>query len=98
MKKISNIYLICGFLGAGKTTYSKKLAQDTGATHLNIDEICMQKYTPAEYEKNWELCFSQTLDSLWKDISTYMHHGRDVIFDAGFWSRISRDEAALTGI
>ena len=44
-------YLICGFLGAGKTTYSKKLAQQTNATHLNADELCMKLFKKEEYEK-----------------------------------------------
>lgn len=93
MEKISDVYLICGFLGAGKTTCSKKLAQDIGAVRLNVDEVCMQKYTPAEYEKNWELCFSQTLDFLWQKTAEYIKQGKDVIFDVGFWSKASRDEA-----
>lgn len=93
MKDCSTIYLICGFLGAGKTTYSKKLVETTGAIHLNPDDVCMQKYSPEEYENNWEYCFTQTLDFLWQEISTYIKQNKDVIFDVGFWSKSSRDEA-----
>lgn len=93
MKNCSTIYLICGFLGAGKTTYSKKLAETTGAIHLNPDDVCAQRYRPEEYENNWEDCFTQTLDFLWKEISTYIKQNKDVIFDVGFWSKASRDEA-----
>lgn len=87
------IYLMCGFLGAGKTTYSKKLAQNTGAYHLNPDEICMQKYTPEEYENNWEVCFAQTLEYLWQEIAAYIKQNKDVIFDVGFWTKSSREQA-----
>ncbi len=93
MKKCSTIYLICGFLGAGKTTYSRKLAKDTGAIHLNPDDVCMQKYSPEEYETNWEDCFTQTLDFLWQEISAYIKQNKDIIFDVGFWTKSSRDEA-----
>ncbi len=93
MKKCPIVYLICGFLGAGKTTYSKKLAFDTGAVHLNPDEVCMQRYKPEEYENNWEYCFAQTLDFLWHEIETYIKNNQDVIFDVGFWSKSSREEA-----
>lgn len=90
---MKNVYLICGFLGAGKTTYSKKLSQEIGAIHLNPDEVCMKKYKPQEYETDWEYCFSQTVDYLWKQTSVYVHQNKDVIFDMGFWSKKSREEA-----
>lgn len=93
MTNNSTVYLICGFLGAGKTTYSQKLAQDTKAIHLNPDEVCMQKYSPEEYETNWETCFAQTLDFLWQEIGKYIKNNQDVIFDVGFWSKSSRNEA-----
>ena len=93
MKNRPTVYLICGFLGAGKTTYSKELAQRTGAQHLNSDEICMRKYTPEEYENNWEACFAQTLDYLWQKIAVYIKQNQDVIFDMGFWSKSSRKQA-----
>ena len=44
-------YLICGFLGAGKTTYSQKLSKETGAIHLNPDEWCIKLFSKEEYEK-----------------------------------------------
>ncbi len=87
------IYLICGFLGAGKTTYSEKLAQNTGAIHLNPDKVCMLKYPYEEYENNWETCFAQTIDYLWQEIATYIREHKDVIFDMGFWTKSSREQA-----
>ena len=91
MNKTPTIYLICGFLGAGKTTYSKKLAESSGAFHLNPDEICMQRYTAEEYENNWEFCFAQTIDSLWQEIADYVKQKHDVVFDVGFWTKSSRE-------
>ena len=90
---IPTVYLICGFLGAGKTTYAKKLAQSTGAIHLNPDEICMKRYKREEYENNWEYCFSQTVDYLWEQTAAYVRQNKDVILDMGFWSKSSRKEA-----
>ena len=93
MKNIPTVYLICGFLGAGKTTYSKKLTQETGAIHLNPDEVCMLRYTSEEYETNWDFCFAQTVDYLWQEIATYIKRNKDVIFDMGFWTKSSRQQA-----
>ena len=91
-------YLICGFLGAGKTTYSKKLAQETGGIHFNPDEWCVKLFSKAEYEQNWSECFSKTIDYLWKKASDYAKQGKSVIFDMGFWTKQSRQEATEKSI
>lgn len=38
MKKQSTVYIICGFIGAGKTTLAKKLEAKTGAVRITKDE------------------------------------------------------------
>ena len=86
-------YLICGFLGAGKTTYSKKLASTTNAIHLNADEWCMKLFAKDEYEKNWEVCFLKTMEHLWARAKEYAQQQKSVIFDIGFWNKPSRIEA-----
>ncbi len=91
-------YLICGFLGAGKTTYSKKLAQQTNAIHLNADEWCMKLFKKEEYEKNWEGCFLKTMEYLWEQAHIFSKQGQSIIFDIGFWSKQSRNEASAKAI
>ena len=86
-------YLICGFLGAGKTAYAQKLAKETGTIHLNPDEWCIKLFSKEEYEQNWNKCFSETIDYLWKKAEEYAKNGKSVIFDMGFWTKLSRDEA-----
>ena len=86
-------YIISGFLGAGKTTYSQKLAQETGAVHLNPDAWCMKLFKPEEYENNWSQCFAKTVDYLWEKASEYYKDRQSIIFDMGFWTRQSRDAA-----
>ncbi len=91
-------YLICGFLGAGKTTYSQKLAQEKKAIHLNPDEWCITLFDKTEYEKNWNECFSKTIALLWKKAEEYAKQGKSVIFDMGFWTKKSRKEACQKAI
>lgn len=86
-------YLICGFLGAGKTTYSKQLSQKTGAIHLNPDDYCMKLFSKEEYEKNWDRCFGETIEHLWEKATEYARQGKSIIFDMGFWTKQSRYEA-----
>lgn len=89
----AKMYLICGFLGAGKTTFSKKLAIEKQAIHLNPDESCCKFFSKQEYESNWEECFAKTMNILWDEATKAIKSGTDVIFDVGFWSKASRDEA-----
>jgi predicted kinase len=37
-KKKATIYLLCGFIGAGKSTFAKKLEAETGAVRVTKDE------------------------------------------------------------
>lgn len=86
-------YLVCGFLGAGKTTYSQKLSKETGAIHLNSDEWCMKLFSKEEYEQNWKKYFSETIECLWKKQKNMPKMENLLFFDMGFWTKISRDEA-----
>jgi predicted kinase len=38
MKRKPIVYLICGFIGAGKTTFARKLEEKTGAVRITKDE------------------------------------------------------------
>lgn len=98
MKSQPICYLICGFLGSGKTTYSKKLAQEIGAIHLNPDEWCVKLFSKEECEQNWSECFSKTIDYLWRKASEYEKQGKSVVFDMGFWTKQSRHEAVEKSI
>ena len=42
MKPKATVYVLCGFIGAGKTTFAKKLAEQTGAVRITKDEWLIQ--------------------------------------------------------
>ena len=84
---------MCGFLGAGKSTYSKKLAQKTDAIHLETDAWCMKLFSPQEYEQDWDACFAKTVEYLWDKAAQMGKQGKSVIFDMGFWTKQSRKHA-----
>ena len=90
MDKKATLYIIQGFIGAGKTTFSKMLSKQTGAIHFNPDEYISKFYTKDDYMKNWDKCFSQTVDNLWQETKKYLKNGTDVIFDMGFWIKKDR--------
>lgn len=53
-------YVICGFIGAGKTTFARKLEKETGAIRITKDEWMIKIFGNkiasddnfAEYDKN----------------------------------------------
>ena len=90
---MAKICFVCGFLGAGKTTVSKKLTMEYRAEHLNADNLCMKLHKPEEYETNWEDCFSKTMDVLWQKAEKCALENKNIIFDIGFWDKKSRKDA-----
>lgn len=41
---MTRIYFVCGFIGSGKTTYSKAIAEKHGAFRFSIDEWMIPLY------------------------------------------------------
>lgn len=41
---MAQTYFVCGFIGSGKTTYSKALAEKHGAFRFSIDEWMIPLY------------------------------------------------------
>ena len=92
MKRQPIVYVICGFIGAGKTTFAKQLEKTTGAVRITKDEwlIRLIGNDPtidgfAEYDN--KIC------ELSRDVAFYLaEKGIDVIIDEGFWAREQRVE------
>ena len=93
MIKRPTVYIICGFIGAGKTTFSKKLAQETGAMHITKDEwmvkIFGNRAPTMEDFSTWD----ENVSALARDFAfKLVECGIDVILDEGYWTRLHRDE------
>jgi predicted kinase len=87
---MATAHLIHGYLGAGKTTFSRRLESETSAIRFTHDEWMQRLYSDdpeqlfAEYaervfsvmEDQWRRCLAVNLD---------------VILDFGFWSRAERE-------
>ena len=85
------VYVLCGFIGAGKTTFAKKLEETTGAVRITKDEwlIRMVGNDPtidgyADYDHR--MC------ELSRDVAFQLaEKGIDVIIDEGVWEKEQRD-------
>ncbi len=92
MNKKSTVYLICGFIGSGKTTFAKKLEEQTGAVKITKDEwsISLIGNDPKiDGYAEWD----RKIIDLSRDVAFQLaEKGVDVIIDEGFWERETRDE------
>lgn len=92
MKRKPIVYLICGFIGAGKTSFARKLEEKTGAVRITKDEWSIRLIgnnpTIDGYEE-WD----HKICGLSRDVAFQLaEKGIDVIIDEGFWEKELRDE------
>ena len=88
---MSKVYLICGKICSGKTTYSKKICIENNAILLSVDEImlslfdqCCGRELHMEYERRIKsYLFDKSLEIIKK--------GFDVVLDWGFWTKEERN-------
>jgi predicted kinase len=99
---MSTAYLICGYIGVGKTTLAKQLEKALAAVRFTQDEWMYHIY--GNYPD--EITFTENYTKIYRLINHVWPRcfelGLDVILDLNFWTRASRDEtrakaAALGG-
>lgn len=98
MEKKPILYIIQGLIGSGKSTFSRKLASEINAIHLNPDEWVINLYSKDEYMKNYDEYFDKTICLLWNKTREYLLSGKDVIFDMGFWYKKDRNFAKMLAL
>jgi predicted kinase len=86
-------YIICGFIGAGKTTFARKLEKETGAIRITKDEWIIKIFgNKITSDKNFEK-YDKNITELATDIAfKILKAGKDVIIDDGFWVKSQRDD------
>ncbi|MFC1887224.1 AAA family ATPase [Candidatus Cloacimonadota bacterium] len=85
-------HVICGFIASGKTTFAKKLEDETGAIRFTKDdwiiEIFGNDLTTEELEQ-----YDDPIIRLAEDIAfRCLRSGKDIIIDDGLWVREQRDD------
>lgn len=92
---MSRITMICGPMGAGKTTHARRLAAETGGLRFSIDEWMLRLFgadLPPAPDYAWigarvMRCHAQ----IWAVAEAAAACGLPVILDLGFGSRAERD-------
>jgi predicted kinase len=90
MKRKPIVYLICGFIGAGKTTFAKKLEEKTGAVRITKDEWSI-RFIGNDPTIDGYAQWDRKIIDLSRDVAFYLAgKGMDVIMDEGFWEKETR--------
>lgn len=91
-KKQPIAYVICGFIGAGKTTFARKLEKETGAVRITKDEWMVKIFgNKITSDKNFEKYDSNVIGLARNIAFEILKSGADVIMDEGFWAKSERD-------
>lgn len=83
------VYMICGKICAGKTTYARSLAKARKAVILSTDEITLALFGQHLGDRHDEVVARVQKYLLEKSLEL-LGDGVDVILDWGFWTRASR--------
>jgi len=86
------VYILYGFIGAGKTTFAKKLEETTGAVRITKDEWLIRLIGNDPTIEGYE-DYDHNMIELSRDFAFQLAgKGLDVILDEGFWAKEQRDE------
>lgn len=91
MPSIPKVFLLHGFLGAGKTTLARRLEGQHRALRFTHDEWMVRLYGHDPHEAEfgeYARRVSGLMEEMWV---RSLDLGTSVILDSGFWSRAERD-------
>ncbi len=90
------VYLVCGSTGAGKTTYSRKLAQELDGIHFSIDEWMVTLFgedAPKELNPGWIFPRTNRCETqIWAIAMQLASTGTPAILDLGFQKKAHRQK------
>ena len=89
---MATAHLLFGYLGAGKTSFAKRLEARHGAVRFTPDEWMARLFgddPPEESFADKAEAIAELLEPLW---TRCLSLGLDVVLDYGFWRRNERDD------
>jgi len=90
---LPTLHLLCGFVGADKTTFARRLEREIPAVRFSPDEWIVRLYGHNPPAETFRDDYWRVVGLTWQQAERLLALGLEVILDFGFWSRASRDEA-----
>ena len=88
---MATIHFMHGFVGYGKSTFARKLAEKLGCKRISMDDVYMELNDGRSAINLSREDRAELLETTWQRIADEINAGRDVIFDSGSWTRKNRD-------
>ena len=86
---MAKVYLICGKICCGKTTYAQKLCNENNAVLLSVDEITLALFGQHCGDKHDEYV-ERTEKYLLNKSLELIENNINVVLDWGFWTKLER--------
>ena len=86
------VYMMCGRICSGKSTYAQKLRQKHSAVILSVDEITLALFGQNAGEKHDDYVAAAE-KYLYRKSVEIIETGISVVLDWGFWTRAEREKA-----
>jgi predicted kinase len=97
MKNIQTAYLVYGPIGAGKSTYARKLASEKNAIPFAIDEWMHGLFgddKPEKMDLAWAMTRVARCEArIWATCAEILASGRDVVLELGAMREADRERA-----
>jgi len=93
---VPTLYLIHGFVGVGKTTFSKSLEKETGAKRFTHDEWMIERHGDNP-QGDFNALYAEIEKEIWVLAEAALKQDQDVILDYGFWKRAEREKYKSRG-
>ena len=89
---MAKVYLICGKICCGKTTYANKICVENNAVLLSVDEITLALFGQHCGDKHDEYV-ERTEKYLLNKSLELIKNNINVVLDWGFWTKAERESA-----
>lgn len=92
---MADVYIMCGKVGSGKTTYATEFVETIGGVVLSVDEWMLTAYgrdVPCSEHKSY---VDRIKEGLFRDGHKILRRGIPIILDFGFWTKDERDAARV---
>lgn len=87
------LHLLHGIVGSGKTTFARRLEREFHAVRFSPDEWMVALHGTNPPESVFRPQHERIMALIWEHADRVLRAGSDVVFEDGFWTRASRDEA-----